>query len=400
MAAIHITTARNKKKRVSGGAERSKRYQTTGIGDPAPPGHTSRLGVVGRGGNVSTTASPVDVDVGVFRVLRAGELRLDAEGMGAEVVSLSLQQVGWEILGTVAIVEAKSSAEGRGWDTPESTLADDVSPSGLSRVDGLVEEVIEQEVLQVRVLAVGAGDILEEDRADNATTTPHQGNGWLVELPLVLLGGLSNPIACQLRVLDYVPTARPGGEFFTYVLDQHKALGIGDDLGGIESLLKVRQELLLVALELGSWSFEDLGSTLTLGLDGAQATSKDGLTNQGDGHAEVKGIDGGPLAGTLLASRVEDFLHEGATVIIGIGEDVSGDLNQERVQHTLVPLGKDLGHLLGSHTETTLHDIIRLLSAVSFPQDSRLELGRGAEDHTSVINCISPYSIPLWTILT
>ena len=37
----------------------------------------------------------------------------------------------------------------------------------------------------------------------------------------------------------------------SYLLHQHEALGVRDDLGGIQSLLKVLEELLLVTLELG-----------------------------------------------------------------------------------------------------------------------------------------------------
>ena len=65
-----------------------------------------------------------------------------------------------------------------------------LSPARLSLVDGLVEEVVEEQVLEVGVAAVGLGDVLKEDGADDAATTPHEGNFWLVQLPLVLLGGL------------------------------------------------------------------------------------------------------------------------------------------------------------------------------------------------------------------
>jgi hypothetical protein len=120
----------------------------------------------------------------------AGVLGLDAESVGTEVVTLGLEEVGRQVLGAVAVVEAESGGEGGSGDTPESSLADHVTPAGLGVVDGLVEEVVEEQVLEVGVVAVGLGDILEEDGADNAATTPHEGNGGLVELPLVLLGGL------------------------------------------------------------------------------------------------------------------------------------------------------------------------------------------------------------------
>lgn len=130
------------------------------------------------------------MDVLAFRVGGVGELGLDAESVGTEVVTLGLEEVGRELLGTVTVVEAKGSAESRSGDTPEGTLADNVSPASLGVVDSLVEEVIEQEVLEVGVFAVSVGDILQENGADNAATTPHEGNGRLVELPAVFLGGL------------------------------------------------------------------------------------------------------------------------------------------------------------------------------------------------------------------
>ena len=125
-------------------------------------------------------------------VLLVGELWLDAEGVGTEVVTLGLEKVGWEVLGPVTVEEGKGGGEARSWETPESTLGDDVSPAWLSLVNGLVEEIVEEEVLKVWVAAVGAGDVLQEDGTDNATTTPHEGDLWLVELPAVLTGGLEN----------------------------------------------------------------------------------------------------------------------------------------------------------------------------------------------------------------
>lgn len=119
-----------------------------------------------------------------------GVLGLDAESVGTEVVTLGLQQVGGQVLGAVAVVEAEGGGEGRQRNTPEGRLADNVTPAGLGLVDGLGEEVIEQQVLKVGVVAVSVGDVLQEDGADNATTAPHEGNGRLVELPAVLLGGL------------------------------------------------------------------------------------------------------------------------------------------------------------------------------------------------------------------
>ncbi len=123
-------------------------------------------------------------------VLRIGELWLDLEGVGTEVITLSLEQVGGQILGAVTVEPREGGGEGRGWDTEKGSLGDDVSPAWLSLGDGLVEETIEEEILKVVVSGVGGRDVLEEDGTDDASSAPHKGDGWLVELPLVLAGSL------------------------------------------------------------------------------------------------------------------------------------------------------------------------------------------------------------------
>ena len=159
-----------------------------------------------RSRDVSTPSGPVDVDVLALLVCLVGVLGLDPEGVRAEVVTLCLQQVGREVLGAVTVVEAQSGAESGSGDTPEGTLGNNtgrrlalrvlvmdkylLSPSGLGLVNGLAEEFVEKQVLKLGVLAVRAGDLLQENGADDAATTPHEGNLGLVELPLVLLGGL------------------------------------------------------------------------------------------------------------------------------------------------------------------------------------------------------------------
>jgi hypothetical protein len=87
-----------------------------------------RLCVVCRGRDVSSSSGPVDVDILALGVRLVGVFRLDPEGVGTEVVTLSLQQVGGQVLGAVTVVEAQCSAErGRG-NTPQSTLGDDTVP--------------------------------------------------------------------------------------------------------------------------------------------------------------------------------------------------------------------------------------------------------------------------------
>ena len=292
------------------------------------------LSNVGRSGHVTTAAGPVDVDVLVLREVLVGVLGLNAESVGTEVVTLGLQQVGRQVLGTVTVVEAESSAEGRQRDTQDSSLADDVSPALLSVVNSVGEEAVEQKVVEVRVVTVGVGDVLEENGTDNATTTPHESDGWVVQLPAVLLSSLP---------------------------DEHKALGVGDDLRGIEGLLKVIDESLLVTGEFGGRTAQDVASTDTLVLLSTQATGEDSLANESDGHTKVKGVDGGPLAGTLLAGLVEDLVDERGTVVVVVVENIAGDFDQEGVKDTLVPLGEDITNLLAGESKTALEEVIGLV---------------------------------------
>jgi hypothetical protein len=119
---------------------------------------------------------------------------------------------------------------------------------------------------------------------------------------------------------------------------EHEALSVRDDLGGVEGLLEVVDELLLVAgegVDLGT--ADDLGGADTLLLDGGEAAGEDSLTDEGDGHAEVEGVGSSPLTGTLLGGGVEDLGNEGDTVVVVVAEDLGGDLDEVRVKNALVP---------------------------------------------------------------
>ena len=151
--------------------------------------------------------------------LLAGALWQDSESVSTEVVTLSLQQVSWQSLGSVTVVEGQSGREGWSWDTLGGSQSNSLSPARLSLGDSLSEELVEQQVLQLRVLSVGLGDFSQEDRSDDTATSPHQSDGRVVELPVVSLTGFT---------------------------DQHETLGVRDNLGSVQGLLQVVNELLLV----------------------------------------------------------------------------------------------------------------------------------------------------------
>lgn len=102
------------------------------------------LRLVGGGRDVAATAGPVDVNVLASVVLVIGGFRLDTESVSAEVVALGLEEVGRQVLGSVAVEPRQGSGEGRSRDTKLSGLGNNISPAWLGLVDGLVEEVVKE----------------------------------------------------------------------------------------------------------------------------------------------------------------------------------------------------------------------------------------------------------------
>ena len=98
-------------------------------------------------------------------------------------------------------------------------------------------------------------------------------------------------------------------------------------------------KLLLVPLEwLRSRRSNNLACPHSLFLDRREASSEDSLSNEGDGHTEVEGVDSGPLAGSLLSSHIEDLFDNGVSIGIVESENISRDFDQERVEDTVLPL--------------------------------------------------------------
>lgn len=68
----------------------------------------------------------------------------------------------------------------------------------------------------------------------------------------------------------------------------------------------------------------------------------------------------GPNMCLYLASGVLDVLDQGRAISVLELEDVTGDLNQVRVELALVPLGKDVAKLVSSESESLLEDMVGL----------------------------------------
>ena len=150
------------------------------------------------------------------------------------------------------------------------------------------------------------------------------------------------------------------GRIKTYSLHEHEALSVRDDLGCIEGLLEIVEDLLLVAAEAGLGALELLAGAATLALERGQASREHSLADERHGLAHVERVDGGPLAGTLLTCGVKDLLDERGAIVVVVVENVAGDLDEEGVEHALVPLGEDIAHLLATHAKTALHHVVGL----------------------------------------
>ncbi len=79
-----------------------------------------------------------------------------------------------------------------------------------------------------------------------------------------------------------------------------------------------------------------------------------------DRRAEVQGVLRGPLARTLLSSGIHDVVNQFTTLalIILLAEDHRGDLDQERVEFALVPLGEGISKFGVAQPKHTLEDVI------------------------------------------
>lgn len=146
----------------------------------------------------------------------------------------------------------------------------------------------------------------------------------------------------------------------TYSLHEHEALCVGDDLGSVKSLLEILEELLLVTLELWCWARESLAGTGALALERRQTSGEHSLTNESHWLAHVQCVDGSPLAGTLLTCSIKNLLNQWFTIVVVEVKDIAGDLDEERVEHALVPLGEHIGNLLALEAETALEDVVGL----------------------------------------
>ena len=215
---------------------------------------------------------------------------------------------------------------------------------------------VEQQVRQLRVLVERLLDLAEERAADDAAAAPHQGD--------------------RRRCSASSRSPSPG-----HRVHQGVALGVGDDLAGVEGHLDVVDELVLVAV-----IFVTAGPASTLL---AATRSSFWAERQRAKTASAIRVSGMPEVGG--ASRRSTCRCPSGRRCRGSGRPAAcscpgrctprmsrGDLDQVAVEHALVPLGEDLVHVGRRHARA----------------------GPSWRWYASQMSCMSPYSMPLWTILT
>ncbi len=222
----------------------------------------------------------------------------------------------------------------------------------LGLAEHVFKERIEHKVGQIGVGAVGVGDAVEEAGTDDATAAPDGGDATEVELP-VFLG--------------------PHG------LDEVETLGVADDLGGVEGVVDLLDEFLLVGGDVDGRAGElGAGGDALLLLAGEDA-GLDGGVDGADDDGVFGGVEQGPLAGAFLAGFIDDEFDDG---LAGFGvfllQSLAGDLDEVAEEVALVPLVEDGGHLVGGEAGV-LEDV------VGFADELHVAVFDAVVDHLHVV---------------
>mmetsp|Transcript_16072 Transcript_16072/g.60802 ORF Transcript_16072/g.60802 Transcript_16072/m.60802 type:complete len:597 (+) Transcript_16072:1159-2949(+) len=300
-----------------------------------------RLGLLGGGGRGGRGGRGAGGGLGELGPLGVdglvGEPVGAVVGVGAEEVALSLHEVGGEAGAAVLVQVGERGGERGDGDAAGRGQRDDAAPGVLAGVDLGGELGVDEEVRQVGVAVVRRLDAVEEASADDAAALPDAGALAKVDGPAVLAGGLAD--------------------------DVH-ALGVGADLGGVEGLADVVDELGAVHSGHVGGAGDDLGGLHALVLEPGEEARLERGGDGARGHGALRCLLHGPAAGALHAGLVEDLVHEVgglvlAAVVLGL-EDLGGDLDQEGLQLALVPLPEGGGQVVVGEPAQRLEHLVRL----------------------------------------
>ncbi len=114
------------------------------------------------------------------------------ESVGSEIVPLRLEKIRWEVRLAVAVKIAQSGAKCRHGNSEFDGRLNGDPPVGLSAIQDVREEGVEDEILELRVFPIRLGDAIEEACPDDATAAPDAGDIAKVEIPIVKLACFAN----------------------------------------------------------------------------------------------------------------------------------------------------------------------------------------------------------------
>ncbi len=275
-------------------------------------------------------------------------------GVGTEEVALGLEEVRWQAGSAVAIVVAEACAERGDGDAVQRGDADDFAPVLLGLAEHVLEEGIEHEVGQICVVAIRIRDAVEELCADDATAAPDRCDAAEIEIPHFL---------------------------FPRRLDEIEALGVADDLRGVESVVHFLHEVCLVDGDIDLWAGKLCAGSDAFFLLGGKDAGLHGGIDGADDNGVFRCIEQRPLAGALLPGLIDDELDDGFS---GGGvllfEGFAGDLNEVAEEVTFVPLIEDGGHLVGGEAGV-LEDV------VGFADELHVAILDAVVDHLDVVTC-------------
>ena len=163
------------------------------------------LCVIGARGGIPAVTRPIRVEKLAARRVQP------LVGVRAEVVALSLEKIGRKPSATVAVIVFEGGAEGRCRHAVHDGLSEHIPPALLGLGELVAEIRVEKDVGDVRILVESLLNLAEEDTADDASASPHEGDSTVVEIPPVLLGGCAHEgIQAEMPVSQEMPA--PTGE--------------------------------------------------------------------------------------------------------------------------------------------------------------------------------------------
>lgn len=143
------------------------------------------LRVISGRADVSSLSSPISVNELAF-------LSQKFVSMSSKVITLCLQQVCWQPLRAIAIVEGQSRRQARHWNSPKRRVGHDLSPRVLVLDHCGLEEIVQQEVRQLWVAHESLFDVAQEHASNDAASAPHQGDAAVVQVPAIFLGSFAH----------------------------------------------------------------------------------------------------------------------------------------------------------------------------------------------------------------